>query len=333
MNEPDLDLVVIGAGPTGLAIGAAARGAGLEVLLVEKGSLTNSIREFPTDLEFFTSRDKLEIAGVPLAIPSVKPSRREALAYYRAVAEVCEIPIALREEVKDAHREQDGTFVVRSVARGGVEVARRCRAVAVATGYWDQPRRLGVPGEDQAWVRSRYLEPWEHVGETVVVVGAGNSACEAALDLWRHGARVVLVHRGPTIKPSIKFWLKPDIENRLEEGAIEAALESRVVGFADDGVLISQRGAERLIRCEAAYVLIGYTIDVDLLQRLGVELAPETLVPSHDPDTCESNVPGLYVAGTLQAGRATDQIFIENSRDHGQRIVNHILRRDEGVSS
>lgn len=330
MSDSPLDLLVVGAGPTGLAIGAAATRAGLDLLLVDKGSLVSSIREFPNDMEFFTTRDKLEIADVPFAIPAAKPSRREALAYYRAVAEHWGLPLALREEVLEVVHDSTGLgvgFVVRTRTRNGVEVVRTARAVALATGYWDHPRRLSVPGEQQPWVRSRYREAFEHVGETVVVVGAGNSACETALDLWRHGARVVLVHRGGEVKPSVKFWLKPDIENRLEEGSIEARFGSRVVAFGETGVLVAaQDGTQSLIECDAAYVLIGYTIDVELLRRCGVELDPETLVPHHNPETCESNVPGLYVAGTLQAGRATDRIFIENSRDHGGRIVGHLLR-------
>lgn len=328
--EPVIDLLVVGSGPTGIAIGAAAKAAGLETLLVDRGSLVNSIREFPVEMEFFTTRDKLEIAEVPFAIAEAKPSRRQALAYYRGVAEHWRLPLALREEVQVVQPE--GTdFLVISRERGGALRTRRARAVALATGYWDQPKRLGVRGESSPLVRARYREAWEHVGETVVVVGAGNSACEAALDLWRHGARVVLVHRGATVKPSIKFWLAPDIANRIEEGSIEARFESRVVAFSDSGVLIAGAEGERWIDCDAVYVLVGYTIDVEMLRRCGVTLDPETLIPQHDPETCESNVPGLYLAGTLQAGRATDRIFIENSRDHGARIAAHLRARLGGT--
>lgn len=330
MSGDVLDLVVVGAGPTGLAIGAAAREAGLDVVLLEKGSLVNSIREFPTDMEFFTTRDKLEIAAVPFTIPGTKPTRREALAYYRAVSEQWRLPVVLREQVISAERESDGVWTVSSRRRDGIEIIRRSRAVALATGYWDQPRRLGVPGEDLPWVSVRYLEPWAHVGETVVIVGAGNSACEAALDCWRHGVRVVMVHRGAEVKPTIKYWVKPDIENRIEEGSIEALFDTEVQGFVDGGVLVRGAAGERLIACDAAYVLIGYTIDTELLRRCGVELDPGTLVPAHDPSTGETNQPGLYVAGTLRAGRATDRIFIENSRTHGEQIVGDLARHRRG---
>lgn len=330
MSDDVLDLVVVGAGPTGLAIGAAAREAGLDVVLLEKGSLANSIREFPTDMEFFTTRDKLEIAGVPFTIPGTKPTRREALAYYRAVAEQWQLPVVLRDQVIGAQLEADGIWTVRSRRRDGIEITRRTLAVALATGYWDQPRRLGVAGEDLPWVSARYREPWAHVGETVVIVGAGNSACEAALDCRRHGVRVVMIHRGSEVKPTIKYWVKPDIENRIDEGSIEALFESEVQGFVEGGVLVRGTAGERLIACEAAYVLIGYTIDTDLLRRCGVELDPTSLVPHHDPETGETNQPGLYVAGTLRAGRATDRIFIENSRAHGDQIVGHLLSRRLG---
>lgn len=330
MSGDVLDLVVVGAGPTGLAIGAAARKAGLDAVLVEKGSLANSIREFPTDMEFFTTRDKLEIAGVSFTIPGTKPTRREALAYYRAVAEQWQLPVVLREQVLGAEREADGVWTVSSRRREGIAVTRRSRAVALATGYWDQPRRLGVPGDELPWVSARYREPWGHVGETVVIVGAGNSACEAALDCWRHGVRVVMVHRGSEVKPTIKYWLKPDIENRIDEGSIEALFETEVQGFVEGGVLVRGAAGERLIACDAAYILIGYTIDTELLRRCGVALDPDTLVPEHDPSTGETNQAGLYVAGTLRAGRATDRIFIENSRAHGEQIIGHLVSQRGG---
>lgn len=325
MTEKRLDLLVVGAGPTGLAIGAEARKAGLDVLLVDRGALTAAILDFPTHMTFFTTRDLLEIADLPLPLPGEKPTRREALAYYRAVAAHYRLPLAPYEEVTEVCREPDG-FVVRSTAESGPR-ERQARAVALATGYFHNPRRLGVPGEDLPWVHGRYREPDRHFGERVVVIGGGNSGCEAALDLWRTGAEVTLVHRGEGPRPTVKYWVKPDVENRIAEGSIEAHFGSRVKRFEERYVFLEGPGGERRLPADAAYVLIGYLPDVELQRRCGVEVDPESLVPHHDPETCESNVPGLYIAGTLQAGRDTGRIFIENSRDHGPRIVRHLLSK------
>ncbi len=328
-EPPMLDILVVGAGPTGIAIGAAARKEGLSVLLVDRGPLTAAIQEYPTFLEFFTTRDRLEIAGMPFAIPEDKPSRRQAIVYYRGVVDAYQIPLALYEEVLDVERGDDGTFRVRTrPAFGRGERVRRARAVALATGYWGNPFSLGVPGEDLPWVHCRYREPYAHIAQDVVIVGAGNSAAEAAVDLWRNGARVTLVHRGQALRPGVKYWLKPDVENRIEEGSIAARFGATVEEFLPEGgVAIRTAGGREVLPAQAAYVLIGYRPDVDFERRCGIEVDPATLRPTIDPETCESNVPGLYVAGTIQAGRRTDLIFIENSRDHGPKIVDHLRRR------
>jgi thioredoxin reductase (NADPH) len=337
-----LDLLVVGAGPTGIAIGAEARQAGLDVLLVDRGPLTASIQAYPTFLEFFTTRDRLEIAGVPFAIPEDKPTRRQALVYYRAVVERYRVPHALYEEVVDIHRaaaprpadggSADGDFEVRSRRRAepDVEIVRRVRAVAFATGYFDGVRRLGVPGEDLPWVHHRYREPYPFFSRDVVIVGAGNTAAEAAVDLWRNGARVTLVHRGPHLKPGVKYWLKPDVENRIAEGSIGVRFHSLVRAFERETVEIDTPDGPEALPAQAAFVLVGYVPPVDLQRRAGLEVDPETLIPSFDPESCESNVPGIYVAGTLQAGRYTDRIFIENSREHAPRIVAHLRQRLAG---
>jgi thioredoxin reductase (NADPH) len=327
MNDV-LDLLVVGAGPTGIAIGAEARRRGLEVLVVDRGPLTAAIQEYPTFMEFFTTRDRLEIADIPFSIPDVKPTRRQALAYYRLVADRYRIPLALYEEVVDVRPEGED-FVVSSVGRSGAN-ERRTRAVALATGYFGNPNRLGVPGEDLPWVHVRYKEPYPFYGQDVVIVGAGNTAAEAALDLWRNGARVTLVHRGPHVKRGVKYWVRPDIENRIQEGSIAARFGSVARAFLDGaatGVEIEGPQGIELLPAHAAFVLVGYTPEIDFLKRCGVRIDPATLEPAYDPQTCESNVPGLYVAGTIQAGRRTDRIFIENSRDHGPLIVEHLVRR------
>lgn len=326
MSEPltvqELDLLVIGAGPTGLAVGAEALKADLSVLLVDRGTLCDAIRQYPTDMQFFTTRDLLEIAGVPLAIPEAKPTRTQTLAYYREVARQYRMPIATREEVSSVVA-TDGGFLVRSSGRSGA-IERRARAVVLATGYFGRPHRLGVLGETLPWVSARYHEPYGHFGDEVVVVGGGNSALEAALELYRWGAKVTLVHRGARAKPSIKYWLGPDFENRVEEGSVRARYQSTVEGFEDPGwVKGSGEDGPWRQRCDAVYILIGYRPELDLAADLGVRIDPLSSVPDVDPESCESNIPGFYVAGTLQAGNDTGRIFIENSRDHGGRIVQH----------
>lgn len=321
-----LDLLVVGAGPTGIAIGAEARRRGISVLLVDRGPLTAAIQGYPIFMEFFTTRDRLEIADIPFTIPDVKPTRQQALSYYRMVVERYGIPLALHEEVMDVRREGE-ELVVSSVARTGPQ-ERRARAVAFATGYFGNPRRLGVPGEDLPWVSARYKEPYPYFNQDVVIVGAGNTAAEAALDLWRNGARVTLVHRGPHVKPGVKYWVKPDIENRIEEGSIEARFNTLVRELREDRkVVVEGPDGVEILPADAAFILVGYTPEVDLLRRAGVKVDPERLEPAYDPKTCESNVPGIYVAGTIQAGARTDRIFIENSRDHGPLIVAHLAER------
>lgn len=325
MNEI-LDLIVVGAGPTGIAIGAEARRQGLSVLLIDKGPLTAAIQGYPTFMEFFTTRDRLEIANVPFSIPDVKPTRRQALAYYRMVVEHYDIPIALYEEVLEVRKEGDEFIVHTRRMQGPREL--RARSVALATGYFFNPRRLGVPGEDLPWVAHNYKEPYPCFGQDVVVVGAGNTAAEAALDLWRNSVRVTMIHRGTGVKAGVKYWVKPDMENRIEEGSIPALFNTQVRAFLPEGgvELLTPEGP-RVLPAQAAFVLIGYQPDADFERRCGVQIDPETLIPAYDPETCESNVPGLYVAGTLQAGRWTDRIFIENSRDHGPKIVAHLKSR------
>jgi thioredoxin reductase (NADPH) len=323
--EPPVDVLVVGAGPTGIAVGAEARTAGLTTLLVDRGPLTANLLEMPVYMRFFTTRDKLEIADVPFTSADDKPDLRQALVYYRAVAERYRLPLARHEEVVSVERGPAG-FLVRSRGRDG-ERRRLAAAVVLATGYFGTPRRLGVPGEDRPWVRSRYREPYRHTGEAVVVVGGGNSACEAALELWRAGARVTMLVRGPELKPTVKYWLKPDVENRIEEGSIAARFSTVVESFGEDGLVARGPSGPETVAADAAYVLVGYDTDAALLRRCGIEVDPETLVPTYDEATCETNVPGLYVAGTVQSGRETNRIFIENSRDHGQRIVRHLLAR------
>jgi thioredoxin reductase (NADPH) len=322
-----LDLLVVGAGPTGLAIGAAAQAAGLSSLILDRGGLTQAIYEFPDFMRFFTTRDLLEIADVPFAIPDEKPDRRQALVYYRAVAAHHRLRLALHEDVLAVVPDAGG-FRVESRARvTGRRRERRAAAVAFATGYFGNPRRLGVPGEDESWVERRYRDPYRSFGAEVVVVGGGNSAAEAALELHRAGVRVTVVVRAASLKPTIKYWVRPDFENRVAEGSIRARYETRVTAFTERGVEIRGPQGEETLPARHALVLVGYEPEMELLRGAGIDIDPGSLVPRVDPSTCESNVSGLYVAGTLQAGKDTGKIFIENSRDHGPKIARHLAGR------
>jgi thioredoxin reductase (NADPH) len=328
-----LDLLVVGAGPTGIGLGAEARRAGLSTLLVDRGPLVASLVDYPTEMLFFTTRERLEIAGVPFAIPDDKPNRRQAIAYYQAVATKYELPLALHENV-EAVRPSAGGFIVSSRGRSGA-IERRARAVAVASGYFCHPLRLEVPGEDLPWVHARYREPLAHFGDSVAVIGGGNSGAEAALDLFRHGARVTLIHNAPALKETVKYWVKPDLENRIAEGGIRAIFGAQVVGFGGGAVQVRTGGPGGRIEevaAGAAYVLIGYAPETGILSEAGVVVDESTGAPEFDAETCETGVPGLYVAGTVQAGRETHRIFIENSREDGPRIVNHLAARLRGTA-
>lgn len=325
-----LDLLVVGAGPTGIALAAEARRAGFSCRLLDRRGLCGSIGEFPHDMIFFTTRDKLEIADMPFGIPEDKPNRRQAIAYYQGVARRYGLEVAAGEEAVAIARTAEGLFEISSRRvddrpDAGRQSRHLSRVVVLAQGYFDRPRQLGVPGEDLPWVSARYREPWGHYGQHVLVVGAGNTAAETALDLWRHGAKVTLVHRGGAIKSTVKYWLAPDLGNRIAEGSIAAHFFTQVNAFEDDGrVLLAGADGELELKVDAAYVLIGYDPETELARSAGVFFEEAEQIPHFDPESCESNVPGLYIAGTLQAGRHTNRLFIENTRDHALKVVRHL---------
>jgi len=323
---PVRDLLIIGAGPSGLATAIAAKQQGLDYAIVDKGVLVNSIFNFPPLMVFFTTPELLEIGGLPLVTPYDKPTRLEALRYYRRVVETFGIQVSFHEEVRQIEREEDGTFVVTSTGRGGTRV-REARAVVLAIGYYDLPNYLGIPGEDLPHVSHYYTDAHPYFRQRVVIVGGKNSAAEAALELFRGGAQVTLVHRRAALGDSIKYWVKPDIENRIKEGSIAARFESRVVEIRQTEVIIERKGATESIPAEGVFLLTGYHPDVELMRRAGIECHPESLTPTLNPETFESNVPNLFIAGGAVAGRNTGNIFIENGRFHGERIVKVIADR------
>jgi len=290
---------------------------------------------------FFTTPELLEIGGLPLTTPYEKPTRVEALRYYRKVVDAYALQVALHEEViaieRDALTTEGGPwppFQVETRSSRGAQRVREAHAVVLAMGYYGLPNRLGVPGEDLPHVSHYYREAHPFYRQRVVIVGGKNSACEAALELHRAGAHVTMIHRGTAVGDSVKYWVKPDIENRIKEGSITAIFGAQVTEIRPTEVEIvtGEPGLARTetLAADAVLLLTGYRADPEFLRRAGVELDPETLEPRHDPETFETNVPGLFIAGGQLAGKRTGSIFIENGREHGQRIAAAIARRLEG---
>ena len=323
---PVRDLLIVGAGPSGLATAIAAKQHGLDYVIVEKGVLVNSIFNFPPLMVFFTTPELLEIGGLPLVTPYDKPTRLEALRYYRRVVDTFGLQISFHEEVQQIDRESDGTFTVTTKSRSGTRV-RQARAVVLAIGYYDLPNYLGVPGENLPHVFHYYSEAHQYYRQRVVVVGGKNSAAEASLELFRAGVHVTLVHRRATLGDSIKYWVRPDIDNRIKEGSIAARFESRVVEIRPTEVVIEHHGTQETLPAEAVFLLTGYHPDAELMRRAGIECDPETLSPTLNPETFETNVPNLFIAGGAVAGKNTGNIFIENGRFHGERIIKILADR------
>ena len=332
MGEREEPVAIAGAGPTGIACAIELGRRGIPALCYDKGFLLDSIYHFPEEMRWFSTRDLLDIAGVPFGTPDAHPTRLETLAYYRGVAERFGVRVAPETEI----------LSIRAVAAGGLEVdaasgRRRIRfgapAAILATGFFHNPRRLGVPGEDLPHVHRRYVSGYPFHGRNVVVVGGRNSACEAALDLYRHGARVTLVVRGAAISDRVKYWIRPDLENRIRAGAIAARFEARVLDITPECVLVEDGAGRRAIPAEAVFPMIGYEPDFSLLTRCGVLLEGERRVPRHDAETLESNVPNLYIAGAILGGTELGTIFIENSRHHAAAIASAIERKRRPVAA
>ena len=320
----DADLVIVGGGPCGLAAAVSALRAGLKTVVIESGVVVSTIAEYPTYVRFFSTAEKLSIGGLPFVIATEKPTRRDALAYYRTVVTYFGIPLRQRERVTAIEGRQ-GSFTVVSRTQAGEEARTTAGAVVVATGYFGSPNKLGVPGEDLPHVTHVYREGHEAFMQDVVVVGGGNSAAEAALDLWRAGARVTLVHFGPTFDKKIKPWVLPDFTNRVKEGAISAKWNARVKAIEPHHVVLSAEGGEVSVRADRVYVMTGFAPSLGLLRTTGVPIDAQTGIPQHDPDTLETPVPGLFIAGVVVAGYDANKVFIENGRYHGDRIVARLL--------
>jgi thioredoxin reductase (NADPH) len=334
------DVIIVGAGPSGLATGIALKQLGLDYLIVEQGTLVDAIYRFPTNMVFFTTPELLEIGGIPLTTPYEKPTRLEALRYYRKIVDTFQLQISMHEQVLSVEREEmtngsagaDAPLVLETRSSLGVRRGRHARAVVLAMGYYGRPNLLDVPGEDLPHVRHYYDEAHPYYRQRVVIVGGKNSACEAALELYRASAQVTLVHRGPTLGDSVKYWVKPDIENRIKAGSIAARFNTRVVEIRATDVVVDATRApgdvtRSCIPADAVLLLTGYHADVDFMRQAGIDVHPETLEPRYDPDTFETNVPNLFVAGGQLAGRRTGTFFIENGRFHGERIAKVLAER------
>src|SRR5262245_34299598 len=362
---PVRDLIIIGAGPSGLSAAIAAKARGLDYHVLEQGVLVDSIFRFPPQMIFFTTPELLEIGGLPFVSPFDKPTKPEALRYYRKVVDTYDLQISLGEKVLSVEAEDD-VFALTTVSQSGVRRVRHARNIVFAIGYYDHPNLINVPGEDLPHVHHYYSDPHRHYRQRVVIVGGGNSAAEAALELYRAGARVTLVHRHPALKRTIKYWVRPDIENRIKEGSIATRFSACVTEIRPTSVLVravpdaaasaddeAARARELAADADAShapasavvpaaadgagptveeipadvvYLLTGYRADTDLLCRAGIRLT-DRQGPVYDSQTFETNVPGLFVAGGAVAGVDTGTIFIENGRFHGERIVETIAVR------
>jgi thioredoxin reductase (NADPH) len=328
-----VDLLVIGAGPTGLACAIEAQRTGFSALLVDKGCLCNSLFHYPSNMTFFTTPELLEIGNMPFSSPNQKPNRNEALEYYRKVAEHYALGVRQYENVERVEG-RDGNFTVHTMDRFGRMLQYRARKLVIATGYYDLPNYLGIPGEGLSKVKHYYHEPHPFYGLDVLVIGGKNSAAIAALDLWRHGAKVTLVHRGAEMHRHVKYWILPDINNRVKNGEIKAYFNSNVTNIAEDDVTLSTPEGAVTFANQFVFALTGYHPDFSFIERLGVTLdEANDRCPVCDPATLESNVPGIYLAGVVVAGERTNEIFIENGRFHGQLIAEDLRGKLVAVPS
>lgn len=319
------ELIIIGGGPTGLNCAIAAQRAGLQYLILEKGVLANSIYHFPTNMTFFSTSKKLEIGDTPFISHSDKPNRREALEYYRRLQQSFGLNINLYEPVIKMERGPEDTYRITTH-----KAEYQAASVIVATGFYDTPRLLNVPGESLPKVKHYYDDAHPYIGQKVLVVGAANSACDVALETWMKGADVTMAIRGDTIYEKVKYWIRPNIENRIKEGSITAYFNTVVKEIREHEVVLEGPQGIFTIQNDFVLAMTGYKPNYDLLHRLSLEISDDDCkLPIHDPDTLETTLPNVYVAGVVCAGMRTSKLFIENTRDHGEIIVQQILAKKQ----
>ena len=315
------DLIIIGGGPSGINVAISAKKAGLTYLILEKGMVANSLFNFPVNMTFFSTSLKLEIHDIPFISHRDKPTRTEALEYYRRLIDSNDLNIKLYEEVQSMQPAGDGYRI--ETSKGSYETA----AVCVATGFYDTPVHLDVPGEELPKVRHYYDDPYVYIRQNVLVVGAANSACDAALECYRKGANVTMAVRGDEISPRVKYWVRPDIDNRIKEGSITAHFNTTVTAIREDEVDLQTPNGPLTLPNDFVLALTGYQPNYPLFERLGLTIGDdEACKPVFNPDTLETTLPRVYMAGVACAGLKTNKLFIENTRDHGEVIVNHLAR-------
>ena len=323
-----LDVLIIGGGPIGIACGLEASKKGLAYVIVEKGPIVNSLFNYPVNMQFFSSSEKLEIAGIPFISKEAKPKRNEALEYYRRIVTSNGLNIRLFEKILSVQLSGENFEVVSEKAR------YEARNVIVATGFYDLPNRLHVPGEDLSKVSHYYKDPHFYASQKLAVIGASNSAVDAALECWRKGAEVSMIIRGPQVGERVKYWVRPDVLNRISEGSIKAYYNTRVLEIKETSLLLESDGKTFSIPNDFVLALTGYMPNFDFLEKLGIHLSDDDKkLPQYDPDTMETNVKGLYLAGVICGGMETHKWFIENSRVHAELIIANIIRKQNEPSS
>ncbi len=312
-------VLIVGAGPIGLACGVSAQRRGLDPLLIDAGPIASSIVRYPTGLSFFTTPERLEIGNHPLVCSGAKATREEALKYYRGVARTEGLRLRTYVRLIGAERRSDGIHCVLQHRLG--EESLRCDQLVLATGYFEHPNRLDVPGEDLPHVTHYADEPHLSSGLPIVIVGGKNSAVEHALNCFRAGAHVTMVYRRAELRPTVKYWLRPDIENRIKAGEIIGRWGFHITRIDEEAVTIrSEDGREERVPADRVYLLTGFHPDFQFFRSIGIELDPETFRPTLDPETLETNVPGVHLAGSVTAGRKISEVFIENGRYDGEKI-------------
>jgi thioredoxin reductase (NADPH) len=321
-----IDLIVIGAGPCGLAAGIAAKQAGIDCVLLDRRTIVSTIDRYPLAMTFFSTPERIEIGEIPFIASHEKPTRQDGLIYYRRVAEHYDLDVRPGEDVVDVRREPSGGFTLQ-VARRHDRKTYQAKAIVFATGYYDNPNFLGIPGENLPHVTHYFLEGHTYWHQRVIVIGAGNSSVDAALECWRAGATVTLVHFGEGFDRTVKAWVLPDIVNRVKEGSIAVRWHSRVRAITPTHVEIAsdRTGEVEMLPADAVLAMTGYHADTSLLHRLGVPVDPTTGVPAHDEATMATPVPGCYLAGVIASGNDANRLFIENARGHGELIIRHLL--------
>ena len=318
--------IIVGAGPIGLACAISARRRGIDPVVIDAGAVVNSIVRYPIGMTFFTTPERLEIGGHPIVCAGAKPTREEAMMYYRGITRAEQLRVRTFTRLTGAARSGEGILCSLAVGDGTREIS--CERLVLATGYFDRPNRLGVPGEDLPHVHRYFDEAHLGWGLDVVVVGGKNSAIEAALQLYRAGARVTLVYRGAALKPSVKYWLRPDMENRIKAGELAARFGATVESIETGAMTIrAADGKTERLAADRVYALIGFTPDFGLFRSMGIELDPATERPKLNPETLETNVAGIHMAGSIVSGRAISEVFIENGRYDGEKIFGDPIAR------